>query len=135
MGFRGFEGFVPAGPFENTGNYRSGATWHPLVLQKGCSRPLWRPLVLQKPRSKPLWSPQELQKGCSRPLWSPKELQKGLFKITLEPTGAPKRLLSNTGLSTTLLWSYLLPCMDMHGFTLVYIYVPLPSPCSPRGAP
>ena len=105
---------MPAGPFENTGNYRSGATWCPLVLQKGCSRPLWHPLVLQKPCSKPLWSPQVLQKACSRSLWSPQVLQKRLLQ---------------KGCSATLdsLPLYSAPLTPVHGHarvhTSIYIYI------------
>ena len=124
--------FVAAGALENSAIYRTRATWHSkwplgparvlLERSKGLFGPASAPLV----RSKwPLWPALVPPVSSEWPLWPalvPPVRPKRLFEPAVQDHYS-KVLVSVTLCSVLRCSALLAPCMDMHGFTLVYIYI------------
>ena len=101
-------------------NGRSGLPRCRQCAQKGCSSLLRCCQCAQNGHSGLLWCHQCAQKACSSPLQCTECAQRGcsspLFEITIQKCWS--RLYSDLSHCTLL---HFAPCMDMHGFTLVYI--------------
>ena len=93
-----------------------------LCDQNTRSGPLWCRQYAQNSRSDPFWCRKCARKVCSSLLQCCQCTQSGcsslLFEITIQKCWS--RLYSDLSYCTLL---HFAPCMYMHGFTLVYIYI------------
>ena len=103
-------------------NGRSGLPWCRQCARKGCSGLLRRRQCAQSSRSGPLWCRQCARKVCWSSLQCRQCTQRGcsrlLFEITIQKCWS--RLHCALSHCTLLFFA---TCMNMHGFTLVYIYI------------